>query len=85
MLVTGHCTRAAATVGPTPAASTAKFNEAHAWTAGVKWIVNPNTRFMLDYIDTTMDCAQGSAANDTACNTVDDSEKALNFRAQFDF
>ncbi|HQR61054.1 MAG TPA: porin [Methylophilaceae bacterium] len=80
----------AATVGPTPAAQTAKFNEAHAWTAGVKWIINPNTRFLLDYIHTKLDCANGTTtaqtnANKAACDSVDDTENAMNFRAQFDF
>jgi len=60
----------------------AKFNEAHAWTAGAKWIINPNTRFLFDYIDTSFDCASST----TACPaSVDDTEKAINVRAQFDF
>ena len=80
----------AATVGPTPSSSTAKFNKANAWTAGVKWIINPNTRFLFDYIHTSMDCAKGATAsantaNAAACASVDDTEKAINLRAQFDF
>lgn len=60
----------------------AKFtNKAKATTVGLKWITNPNTRIMLNYIDTKFDTpvlisvAQGSV----------DSEKALTLRAQFDF
>jgi phosphate-selective porin OprO/OprP len=59
-------------------AENGEFNESDAWTYGVKWIPNPNTRFILDYIDTNMDCVSG-----VVC-TKDD-EKAINFRAQFDF
>ena len=60
----------------------AKFtSKAKATTVGLKWITNPNTRILLNYIDTKFDtpvlisAAQGSV----------DSEKALTLRAQFDF
>lgn len=60
----------------------ASSNDVHSWTAGVKWIPNPNTRFMLDYIDTSFDHAiTGGSTNAHPY----DSEQALNFRAQFDF
>jgi phosphate-selective porin OprO/OprP len=54
------------------------FNEADAWTVGLKWIPNPNVRYMLDYIDTNMDCVKG-------VDCTNDSEKAINLRAQIDF
>jgi phosphate-selective porin OprO and OprP len=58
-------------------------NVAKAWTLGVKWIMNPNTRFTLNYIKTKFDTPV-TVANSGNTATVDD-EQALNFRAQFDF
>ncbi len=60
----------------------AEFNEGRSWTVGVKWIPNPNTRFLVDYITTKMDCVTTGA---TCPATVDDTERALNVRAQLDF
>ncbi|MCB5188355.1 hypothetical protein LG200_10125 [Methylobacillus caricis] len=59
---------------------------AHAWTAGVQWILNPNTRFVLDYVTTrfTGGLASYTSSNTGAAGTAD-SEKALTARAQFDF
>lgn len=54
-------------------------NEADAWTLGLKWIATPNTRFMLNYIDTDFD------APVTVNGVTEDGEKAVTFRAQFDF
>lgn len=56
-----------------------KTNEADSWTVGLKWLPNPNTRFMMNYTDTDFD------TDVTIGNEVEDSEKALTFRAQFDF
>ena len=53
--------------------------EADAMTVGLKWIVNPNTRFYLNYVHTKFDTPV--AVNGT---TVD-AEKAGTLRAQFDF
>ena len=53
--------------------------EADAMTVGLKWIVNPNTRFYLNYVHTKFDTPV--AANGS---TVD-AEKAATLRAQFDF
>lgn len=55
-----------------------KFNEADAWTIGLKWIPSPNVRFMANYITTDMDCVKGFVC-------TEDREKAVNFRAQVDF
>lgn len=55
-------------------------SKANAWTAGVKWILNPNTRAILNYVNTRFDTpvtpVGGRASN---------SEKAVTARAQFDF
>lgn len=54
-------------------------NEADSWTAGLKWIPNPNTRFLLNYVSTDFE-------DDVTINNVtEDGEKALMMRAQFDF
>jgi phosphate-selective porin OprO and OprP len=58
-------------------------NVAKAWTIGVKWIMNPNTRFTLNYIKTKFDTPV-TVANSGNTATVDD-EQAVNLRAQFDF
>lgn len=66
----------AAGTGVIPATST---NEADAWTVGLKWIPNPNTRFLVNYVDTDFE-------NPVTVNGVtEDGEKALLMRAQFDF
>lgn len=57
-------------------AGTAKAN---AMTVGLKWIVNPNTRFLVNYVHTKFDTPV--AVNGS---TVD-AEKAATLRAQFDF
>lgn len=56
----------------------AKFDEAKAWTLGLKWIPSPNTRFLLNYVKTDMECISGFVC-------TEDEEKAINLRAQFDF
>jgi len=64
-------------------------NDVHSYTAGIKWITDPNTRFLLDYVYTdfnryitgsTLDTITSSGVNPASKN-----EKAINFRAQFDF
>ena len=52
-------------------------NEATSYRAGVKWILDPNTRILLNYIKTDFDYGTGS--------TGDSDENAINFRTQFDF
>lgn len=55
-----------------------EFNEAKAYTVGLKWIPNQNVRYMLNYVKTDMECVAG-----VVC--TDDEETAINLRAQFDF
>ncbi len=57
-----------------------EFNEADSWTVGLKWIPNPNVRYVLNYVKTDMDCV-----DNVVNRCTNDEEKALNFRAQFDF
>jgi phosphate-selective porin OprO/OprP len=52
-------------------------NEADSWRAGLKWILDPNTRIMLTYVATDFEDAI-NATNDTK-------ENAINIRTQFDF
>jgi len=58
----------------------AMANEADSWRAGLKWILDPNTRMMLSYVDTDFDVS----GNTSAYTGIND-EQAINFRAQFDF
>ena len=63
--------------GVLPAASA---NQAHAWTVGLKWLPNPNSRVMLDYVMTNFTTPVTVLPAVTTSN-----ERALTLRAQFDF
>ena len=59
---------------------------AHAWTAGVNWLLNSNAKLMLNYVDTTFE--DGTVAVKNSAGTVIGAtrkEDALFFRAQLDF
>lgn len=58
-------------------------NEADAWTLGANWILNPNTRVMLNWVHTTFDTPITVRVNGQA--SAFDNEDALTMRAQFDF
>jgi phosphate-selective porin OprO/OprP len=64
---------------PTATSTTAYTIEADAWTAGAKWILNPNSRIVLNYIHTEFDTPI------RALRKLDDSEDAVVLRAQYDF
>jgi len=53
--------------------------EADAWTAGAKWLFNPNARLVLNYIHTNFDNAI------VVNNRRENVEQAINLRAQYDF
>ena len=59
--------------------ATTKTNKADAYTLGLKWIPTPNTRVMLNYVDTKFDTPI------TAAGQTIDSEKTVMVRTQFDF
>ena len=59
--------------------SSSSTNKAKAYTLGVKWIPTPNTRFLLNYVKTDFDTPVTSNSKKA------DDEKAITFRAQFDF
>jgi phosphate-selective porin OprO/OprP len=54
-------------------------NQAQAYTIGLKWILNPYTRFMLNYVHTEFD------TDITAADVTTDHETAITLRGQFDF
>ncbi len=56
-----------------------------AWTLGVKWIVNPNTRFLLNYVRTNFDNTITVAPTAPGKATPTDKESAITLRGQFDF
>jgi phosphate-selective porin OprO/OprP len=54
-------------------------NKADAWTAGAKWILNPNARIVLNYIHTNFDTPVIINSKPA------DHENAVTMRAQYDF
>ncbi len=58
---------------------------ADAWTLGVKWIVNPNTRFLLNYIRTNFGNTITVTPSAPGKPTQTDKESAITVRGQFDF
>ncbi len=54
-------------------------NEADAWSLGAKWIVNPNTRFLANYVRTRFDSPV------TVSGATLDKENAFTLRGQMDF
>jgi phosphate-selective porin OprO/OprP len=53
-----------------------KTAQVDSWTVGLKFIPTPNTRLLLNYVDTSFDKALSSGVKD---------EKAITMRAQMDF
>ncbi len=60
--------------------TSAYANEAKSCRAGLKWILDPNTRMMFSYVDTDFDVS----GNTSAYTGITD-EQAINLRTQFDF
>jgi len=63
--------------------TTGTANQADAWTLGVKWLINPNTRAMLNYVETNFDTPVKYTSG-TVTGTAD-KEKAITMRVQLDF
>ena len=64
----------------TPVLNSSSYtNKADAYTVGLKWIPDGNARFLVNYVHTDFDTAI------TASGKVLSKEKALMFRAQYDF
>ncbi len=64
---------------PAVTTTTSYVSKADAWTAGAKWILNPNARLLLNYIHTEFD--KSILVN----GKLDDVEEAVVVRAQYDF
>lgn len=64
---------------PAATATMAYTSEADAWTAGVKWILNPSARLVLNYVHTEFDTPVRINRH------LDDNEDAVVLRAQYDF
>jgi phosphate-selective porin OprO/OprP len=67
----------------------ASTNKADSYTVGIKWIPEPNTRFLLDYVYTDFNSTiTGTSSTSSSALTVNrgfTDESAVNMRAQFDF
>ena len=59
--------------------TTASTTESDSWTAGAKWILNPNTKLMLNYVQTSFDTPITVGTDQL------DKEKAVMARAQWNF
>ena len=58
----------------------------HAWTAAATWILNPNTRVAINYIDSRFEGGSVAIKNDIGGTGVNATgEKALTLRGQYDF
>ena len=58
---------------------------AHAWTGGITWILNPNTRLAVNYVDTTFTGGKVKFTDASGNAQYTDGEKAITLRGQFDF
>ncbi len=67
--------------------STLSSNDVNSYTAGIKWITDPNTRFMLNYVYTDFNKSISGISSGVTSSGVPlhSNEKAVNIRAQFDF
>ena len=70
----------AASVASTPLLNAGRTNKADSTVLGIKWIPDPNARFLVNYIHTDYDTAVLLGAGKTM-----EKEKAIIMRAQYDF
>ena len=68
-----------------PTASSVPANEAQGWSLGLKWIANPNTRFLLNYHLTKFGSPLTITSSSPSVTATTDDENAVMMRAQFDF
>ena len=66
------------------AVATGASTGAHALTGAATWILTPNTRLAVNYIDTTFENGKATSAAPNIVSTAS-SEKAITLRGQFDF
>lgn len=64
-------------------ATSAFTNAANSWTLGLKWILNPNTRVLLNYVRTDFDTPLAVTASGETVELKD--ENAITLRTQIDF
>ena len=58
----------------------------HAWTGAATWILNPNTRLAINYIDSKFEGGYVKVSNDISGTGVNATgEKAITLRGQYDF
>ncbi len=76
---TGTCNTASAFTASSTGGIVLGSNEADAWTLGAKWILNPYTRILMNYVHTKFD------TNINVNGKLSDKEDALTMRAQLDF
>jgi phosphate-selective porin OprO/OprP len=58
----------------------------HAWTGAATWILTPNTRLAINYIDSRFEGGVVTVKNDVGGTGVTTTgEKAITLRGQFDF
>jgi len=70
---------AACKTGKASSTATCYTSKADAWTAGAKWILNPNARLVLNYVYTNFDTPIIQSGHKS------DNENAVVLRGQFDF
>ena len=76
-------------VSGTDISATGSTSKVDSYTVGIKWIPEPNTRFLLDYVYTDFGReimgTTGSSGTALVLNRAYSDENAINMRAQFDF
>lgn len=68
-----------------PTATSVPANEAQGWSLGLKWIANPNTRFLLNYHLTKFGSPLTITSSSPSVTATTNDESAVTMRAQFDF